>query len=555
MMSIRMKVTMILIVLSLFTVVVVGVNLYTYEALKGDAPSINLAGSLRFRAYRLAWLSGQVALAPESQQQSLRKDMSDDLAMYEKIMTGLEKGDASLKLTPMEDSASLQQFNSLKPRWQTFKSAVSGVIGVPQAQAGPVVAQIHAMVPEYVGEMNKLVFLLDEQSQRKVARAKLIGGGLLAVFLMVAFGAWLIIRNQVLKPIASLSLSFSAIAGGGGDLTQRIPIGRRDEIGEIIAHFNDFVEKLRAIISVAQSTAIEVKNLSESLSRASSESAKAVEQVAQAVSEVAGQATDQDRAMQDFSNRIGVINQSMHTMENHAKNTAHLSEESKSQADEGRQQTQLVVEETTALNQTVGAMNENVVALTRNSSDINQIIGLIKQIAGQTNLLALNAAIEAARAGEQGRGFAVVAEEVRKLAEQSDEAANQVTEKISAIQQQVEDTQLANNQVVNELKRITQVVTELSSALDAIVNRSLESRNAVDEITSLNMKTSGEFSTLNSRSHEVASSAREIANLSQDSAAAIEQQTASIEEFTATAQHLSSLAMELDQQVSKFKTA
>ena len=108
---------------------------------------------------------------------------------------------------------------------------------------------------------------------------------------------------------------------------------------------------------------------------------------------------------------------------------------------------------------------------------------------------------------------------------------------------------------MNELKRITQVVTELSSALDAIVNRSLESRNAVDEITSLNMKTSGEFSTLNSRSHEVASSAREIANLSQDSAAAIEQQTASIEEFTATAQHLSSLAMELDQQVSKFKTA
>ena len=67
-MTIRWKVTLILVILSLFTVVVVGVNLYTFDALKGDAPSINLAGSLRFRAYRLAWLAGQVAVAPEAHQ-------------------------------------------------------------------------------------------------------------------------------------------------------------------------------------------------------------------------------------------------------------------------------------------------------------------------------------------------------------------------------------------------------------------------------------------------------------------------------------------------------
>ena len=72
-MTIRWKISLILVILSLFTVMVVGVNLYTFDALKGDAPSINLAGSLRFRAYRLAWLAGQVAVAPEAQQQSLRK--------------------------------------------------------------------------------------------------------------------------------------------------------------------------------------------------------------------------------------------------------------------------------------------------------------------------------------------------------------------------------------------------------------------------------------------------------------------------------------------------
>ena len=552
-MTIRWKISLILVILSLFTVMVVGVNLYTFDALKGDAPSINLAGSLRFRAYRLAWLAGQVAVAPEAQQQPLRKAMSEDLATYEKIMNGLEKGDAALKLPPMDDAASLNQLNSLKPRWQAFQTAITAVIAAPQAQAGQIVAQIHTMVPDYVAEMNKLVFLLDEQSQRKVSRAKLLELGFLAVSLIVAVGAWLIVRNQVLKPLATLSASFAAIAGGGGDLTQRLPVGRKDEIGTITGYFNAFVGKLQEIIKVSQTTAVEVKTLSESLSRASSESAKAVEQVAQAVSEVAGQATDQDKAMQDFSGRIGTINASMRQMAGHAQNTAKLSEESQQQADGGRQQTQKVVAETMALNKTVGAMNENVAALTRNSADINQIIGLIKQIAGQTNLLALNAAIEAARAGEQGRGFAVVAEEVRKLAEQSDEAANQVTEKISAIQNQVTDTQNANNQVVTELQRITAVVSDLSTALDAIVSRSVDSRNAVDEIARLNGHTSGEFSTLDSRSHEVAAAAREIAGLSQDSAAAIEEQTASIEEFTATAQHLSSLAQELEKQVSRFR--
>ena len=553
-MTIKAKITWILVVLSLFTFVVVGVNLYTYDALKGDAPSINLAGSLRFRAYRLAWLAGQAAAAPEAAQQALRKAMSDDLVVYEKIMNGLEKGDESLKLTPMDDPGSLAQLETLKPRWKIFRETVSGVTTAAPAQAGTLAAQIHSMVPDYVAEMNKLVFLLDEQSQRKVTRAKAVGLGLLLFSIVVAFVAWFIVRNQVLKPLSALSASFAAIAGGGGDLTRRLPVGRQDEIGVITGHFNSFVEKLRAIIRVSQTTASDVSNLSESLSKASAESAKAVEQVAQSVSEVAGQANKQDTAMQDFSKRVGNINTSMQQMAGHAAKTAHLSEESQKQADDGRRQTNAVVEETKSLNQTVSAMNENVAALTRDSADINQIIGLIKQIAGQTNLLALNAAIEAARAGEQGRGFAVVAEEVRKLAEQSDLAANQVTVKVSAIQKQVEETHSANSKVVTELGRITTVVTTLSTALDSIVERSLDSRNAVDEIARLNGQTSGDFSELSSRSGQVATAARDIAALSQDSAAAIEEQTASIQEFTATAHQLSSLAQELDRQVSAFRT-
>lgn len=554
MMTIRAKIILILIALSLFTVFVVGVNLYTFDALKGDAPSINMAGSLRFRAYRLAWLTGQVAVAPANMQETLKKSINDDLLMYEKIMNGLEKGDDALKLTAIDDTASIGQLEVLKPRWKTFREAVLGVTSASPQQAVVLVGQINSMVPDYVSEMNKLVFLLDEQSQRKVTKAKIVGLGFLILSVVVALAAWLIIRTQILRPLATLSTSFAAIADGDGDLTHQLPVGREDEIGVITGYFNSFVAKLRDIIYVSQMTAKEVNELSESLSRASVESAKAVEQVAQAVSEVAGQANHQDEAMQDFANRISNISTSMQVMAGHAEKTAYLSEESQKQAEDGRRQTNAVVEETKGLNQTVEAMNQNVAALTRDSADISQIIGLIKQIAGQTNLLALNAAIEAARAGEAGRGFAVVAEEVRKLAEQSDVAANQVTEKVTTIQYQVEETRMANQQVVTELGRITTVVTSLSTALDTIVGRSLDSRNAVDQIAHVNAQTSGNFTEMASRSEEVATASRDIAALSQDSAAAIEEQTASIQEFTATAQHLSSLSQELDRQVSKFKT-
>ena len=146
-----------------------------------------------------------------------------------------------------------------------------------------------------------------------------------------------------------------------------------------------------------------------------------------------------------------------------------------------------------------------------------------------------------------------MAEEVRKLAEQSEGAANQVTDKIRAIQEQVGHTEEANKILGEELSVVISAINGLAATLEAIVGRSHQSKQGVDEIAELTDITLRDFGELTVNSQGIAGASGEITALSEDSAAAIEEQTATIEEFAATAGVLSDLAAGLDKTVSRFK--
>ena len=194
-----------------------------------------------------------------------------------------------------------------------------------------------------------------------------------------------------------------------------------------------------------------------------------------------------------------------------------------------------------------------VTKLGERSKEIGQIVDTISGIAAQTNLLALNAAIEAARAGEQGRGFAVVADEVRKLAEQSQDAAKQISELISEIQGETDKAVRAMAEGTEEVKIGATVVNTAGATFEEIAQVVTDVAEQVREISAVMQELAGS-------SQQIVLSVREINKLCQDSSgeaqsvsAATEEQTASMEEIASASQSLSRLAQDLQTEISKFR--
>ena len=553
-MSIRTKLQSILILLFVFIVGLVGLNFFTFNELKGDSPAVNASGSLRMRAYQLSWGAARLVSADGGDAQTLRTVMQKDLEDYDRILKGLEQGDAAMGLTAPTDEAVQRQLGVVKPLWEAYRSDVRAVAeGSDEEMRRAAEAKVAKEVAPFVAEVNKLVAAYDAASQTKIETSKNIQIGVILLAIFVVGGALWLILAQILRPLAALTESFRDIAGGEGDLTQQLHAERDDEIGRIVLHFNTFIGKLRTIMRGAQESAAEVAQLSGALSQASGESSQAVEQVAGSVTDVAGQANAQNDDMQKLADNVSQIAAHMAQMLASAERSAVLSADSEEKAADGRDGAARVAAQTDVLRDIVMTMDRNVQTLTQYAEDINQIIDLIKGISGQTNLLALNAAIEAARAGESGRGFAVVAEEVRKLAESSSLAADDVTAKMTGIRQQVHETRSANQELVSELEKITEAVGAVRTSLNAIAESSEETRRAAAEIVQLNQTASAGAQSVAGTSGHVAEAAKQIAGLSEESAAAMEEQSATMEQVVATAERLSGLSTKLDGLVGKFK--
>ena len=296
-----------------------------------------------------------------------------------------------------------------------------------------------------------------------VIRTLALGTVIIAIIIVLIYS---LVKNLAIKPVGNIKNALQKIANG--DLTTRLETKNTDDIGQTIVQMNNMTESFNVMIKQVIASSKRVIETVEVLrSRANQTTSGAREQSMQA-SQIATAAEEMSQTITDIARNASVASETSAE----AMDTAN---KGKDVADGAVTTVNGVYTSTVELASMVDKLNNRV-------GEIGDIVTVIKDIADQTNLLALNAAIEAARAGEQGRGFAVVADEVRKLAERTIKATAEISEKISAVQVESEQTTKSMEEASLQVNKATNYIRELGEALNQIVESVLRVRDQITQI-------------------------------------------------------------------------
>lgn len=328
-----------------------------------------------------------------------------------------------------------------------------------------------------------------------------------------------------------------------------------DEMGQMALAFSQMKTNLRGLIEKVVNVAEQVSASSEELTASASQSATASNQVAEAVSHIAEGAEQQMGAIDATSAVVEQMSASVQQVAANANEVSMLSSKAADAAHTGGEAVENAIRQMRQIEKAVGESAEMVGTLGARSQEIGQIVDTISGIAGQTNLLALNAAIEAARAGEQGKGFAVVAEEVRKLAEQSQDAAKQIAELIGVIQQDTDQTVRSMDTGTREVKVGTEVVNAAGGAFREIADLITQVSGQVREISAAMQQMASGSEQIVTSVKDIDHSSKRSVEATQNVSAATEEQSASVEEIAAASQALAKMAEDLQAAVRKFSIA
>ncbi|ENK2326201.1 methyl-accepting chemotaxis protein [Vibrio vulnificus] len=337
---------------------------------------------------------------------------------------------------------------------------------------------------EFAGQRWKLIGYIDlDNIQSNTDQLNWMITLALLVCAAVIIVSSVILLQVSFKPLSRLNLVVADLSQGNGDLTQRLAIESKDEIGQISHSINLFIEKLqRMFIEVADSSK-EIDHAVVNLSEQSRSNLRTLNQHTQETEQAI-------TAIEEMSASANSIAQS-------ADNAAHLTETTTRYADESKQTVTGAVESVNGLVTQVVAMSDTITRMSDDTKQISTVLQVIGDIAEQTNLLALNAAIEAARAGEQGRGFAVVADEVRALAARTQQSTAQINEMLAKLKSttenvvhemgstrtRCEETAERTNHVMDSLNVVTDSVAEINNLNTLMATSAMEQRQVTQEVS------------------------------------------------------------------------
>lgn len=358
-------------------------------------------------------------------------------------------------------------------------------------------------------------------------------GALIGLVIALIFSIFL--GNSLTKPTVTILKVIKEMADAGGDLSKRINIKTGDEIEELGLATNQLMSSIGGMVSELAASAeslnresVVLIKLTEEVDTFNSHVAMASEQMAADAEKEASKAEEMARNIEHIGGAIKEASQKSNTI-------ATQSQQIKILALDGNQSLTEVQEQMELIQTKVKQANEIISQLSARSVEVGRIVDLIKTIADQTNLLALNAAIEAARAGEEGRGFAVVANEVRKLAEESTSAAEDISKLINQIQSETDQAVTSINSGVNEVDRGRSVSQKAEHSFHQI-------NSALDEILESIGETASLYQRVESSNETIIKTVDDIVNTSQYTAASSEELSSSITAGSETVASMSKLA-------------
>jgi len=492
----------------------------------------------------------------DKKNQELKKIIDDRVKNFNDNSTEIEKANL--------DAKAKEKLDGIKTSMQKYREGRDKVVELAMqnkdAEAYALyVASVESSATEAQDKLRDLSKYYVEMSKKNNADNKaafersthIVISIIFLSFMILGLSGWYITKI-IATPLNAMVLFCKELAAG--DFRDRPrKVVRKDEIGQVADALADMRGALRKLMKQINESAEQLAASSEELTASADQSAQAANQVAESITGVAHGAEKQLSVASDTSAVVQQMSASIQQVAANANEVAEQTVQATDKAKDGNKSVDKAVNQMASIEQTVTTSAQVVAKLGERSKEIGQIVDTISGIAGQTNLLALNAAIEAARAGEQGRGFAVVAEEVRKLAEQSQDAAKQIAILISEIQGDTDRAVVAMENGTREVKLGAEVVNdsgivfqeiadmvtnvsgqtrEISLAIEQMAIGSQQIVGSVKEIDELSKKTSGEAQTVS---------------------AATEEQSASMEEIASSSQALAHLAMKLREAVSKFQ--
>ena len=299
---------------------------------------------------------------------------------------------------------------------------------------------------------------------------------LVAAIILIVIGLWVVMG--VAKPVARASHMLNTIASGDADLTKEMPVITEDEVGKLAQAFNRFVGQLKLLIQAVSKNAGEVNAASEELTKAASATEKNMHNQQQSVDMVAAAINEMGATVQEIAKN--------------AHDTADAAKQATLETEEGQQVVNKTVSGINSLYEKMQSASNVIETLAEDVGEISTVLEVIRGISEQTNLLALNAAIEAARAGEQGRGFAVVADEVRTLAQRTQESTEEINNMIQKLQGGAKDAVSAMNSgietaadSVNNADTAGQSLVKITTAINSISDLSIQVATATEEQSSV----------------------------------------------------------------------